>query len=72
MKHKEMQKRELTNDLIFQQLFGKEGHEKYTRGLLEEILKMQIEDLTLDTNKRLQGDYVDEKIRKNRCLCKTK
>ena len=52
----------LTNDILFQRLFGKIGNENITKGFLEKILGIEIEDLTLDTNKRLIGKQVKDKI----------
>lgn len=52
----------VTNDLIFQRIFGKSGNEIITKGFLEKILGIKIESLTLDTNKRLIGKLQDDKI----------
>lgn len=52
----------VTNDLIFQRIFGKVGNENITKGFLEKLLGIEIESLTLDTNKRLQGELLDDKI----------
>lgn len=52
----------LTNDVAFQCIFGKPGQERITKKLLERILKIEIEDLILDVNKRLLGDAIDDKI----------
>ena len=59
-----MDKEELTvtNDLVFQQIFGKVGNEEITKGFLERILGIKIKSLTLDTNKRLIGNNIYEKI----------
>lgn len=51
-----------TNDIVFQRMFGREGQEKITKKFLERILGIEIESLTLDTNKRLIGKYIDDKI----------
>lgn len=56
------EKLKVTNDLVFQRIFGKVGNERVTKKLLERILGISIEDLTLDTNKRLIGDETDNKI----------
>ena len=53
---------ELTNDLLFQRVFGKVGNENITKGFLEKVLGIEIESLTLDTNKRLIGENLDDKI----------
>src|SRR5699024_4396282 len=45
----------LTNDIVFQRIFGKVGNENITKAFLEKILGIKIEELTLDTNKRLIG-----------------
>ena len=49
------QRKELkvTNDLVFQSIFGKVGNEHITKGFLEKILNIKIESLTLNVNKRL-------------------
>ena len=52
----------LTNDVAFQCVFGKTGQEKITKRIIERILKIEIEDLTLDVNKRLLGEAIDDKI----------
>ncbi|MCI8396220.1 MAG: Rpn family recombination-promoting nuclease/putative transposase [Clostridia bacterium] len=46
----------VTNDILFQYIFGKIGHEQITKGFLEDILGIQISSLSLDTNKRLIGE----------------
>ncbi len=53
---------DVTNDLVFQRIFGKVGNEEITKGFLEKILGIQIDELTLDTNKRLIGEEIDDKI----------
>ena len=53
---------EVTNDLVFQRIFGKVGNEDITKGFLERILGIEIDELTLDTNKRLIGNEIDDKI----------
>ncbi len=52
----------LTNDILFQRVFGKVGNERITKLFLQKILGIQIEELQLDTNKRLIGEMVDNKI----------
>lgn len=52
----------LTNDVAFQCVFGKPGQEKITKRFIERILNIEIEDLTLDVNKRLLGEAIDDKI----------
>ena len=67
---------DVTNDLVFQRIFGKVGNEEITKGFLERILGIEIDELTLDTNKRLIGDEIDDKIGrvdvKARLKCGTK
>ena len=53
---------DVTNDLVFQRIFGKVGNEQITKNFLEKLLGIEIENLTLDTNKRLIGQFVDDKI----------
>ena len=53
---------DVTNDLVFQRIFGKVGNEEITKVFLERILGMEIDELTLDTNKRLIGNEIDDKI----------
>ena len=62
MEEKIIREMEVTNDLVFQRIFGKVGNEEITKGFLESILDIQIDELTLDTNKRLIGEKVDDKI----------
>ena len=52
----------LTNDLVFQRVFGKVGNENITKAFLEKVLGIEIESLTLDTNKRLIGERLEDKI----------
>ena len=52
----------LTNDLVFQRIFGKVGNENITKAFLEKVLGIEIESLTLDTNKRLIGERLEDKI----------
>ena len=52
----------LTNDIVFQRIFGKVGNENITKAFLEKILGIKIEELTLDTNKRLIGEEIEDKI----------
>jgi len=53
---------DVTNDLVFQRIFGKVGNEQITKNFLEKLLGTKIESLSLDTNKRLIGEFVDDKI----------
>ena len=50
----------LTNDLVFQRIFGKVGNENITKAFLEKVLGIEIESLTLDTNKRLIGERPED------------
>lgn len=50
------------SDIVFQRLFGQEGQEKVTKKFLERILGIEIKSLSLDTNKRLIGNYLDDKV----------
>lgn len=51
----------VTNDLMFQKIFGKVGNENITKGFLEKLLGIEIESLTLDVNKRMQGEILENK-----------
>ena len=51
----------VSNDLIFQKIFGKVGNESITKRLLEKILGIKIKELTLNTNKRMQLPKLDNK-----------
>ena len=53
---KEQSKLQVTNDLVFQRIFGKVGNEEITKGFLESILGIEIKSLELDRNKRMQTD----------------
>lgn len=55
-------KLKVTNDVIFQRIFGKTSNERITKKFLERILGIEIESLSLDTNKRLIGEEIDVKI----------
>lgn len=56
------EKLKVTNDVIFQRIFGKARNERITKKFLERILGIEIEGLSLDTNKRLIGEELDDKI----------
>ena len=56
------EKIKITNDIVFQEIFGKVGNERITKAFLRKVLGIEIEDLTLDTNKRLYGELIDDKI----------
>ena len=56
-KNKQEQKElQVTNDLVFQRIFGKVGNEEITRGFIESILGIEIKSIDLDRNKRMQID----------------
>ena len=52
----------VTDDRVFQRIFSKVGNENITIGFLEKVLGIEIEDLSLDANKRLIGKENDDKI----------
>ena len=56
------EKLKITNDIPFQEIFGKVGNERITKSLLEKIIGEKIDNLTLDTNKILHGDFAYDKI----------
>ena len=56
------EKLKITNDIPFQEIFGKVGNERITKSLLEKIIGAKIDNLTLDTNKSLLGDFAYDKI----------
>ncbi len=56
------EKLKVTNDIVFQRIFGKTGNEKIIKKFLERILGITIEELSLDTNKRLIGEEINDKI----------
>jgi len=58
----EMMDLKVSNDLIFQRIFGKVGNEPITKSLIEKILGVKINSITLNTNKRMQLDKLDGKI----------
>ena len=51
----------VSNDLVFQKIFGKVGNESITKRLIEKILNVRIDKITLNTNKRMQLDTLDSK-----------
>ena len=52
---------DLKNDIVFQELFGKQKNSKITEHLLTLILEKEIKDIDLDANKRMLGDRQDSK-----------
>lgn len=53
---------DVTNDTVFQRIFGRVGNEEITKHFLEKILGIKIKSLSLDANKRLIGEEIDDKI----------
>lgn len=53
---------ELKNDIVFQELFGKQKNCEITRHLLSLILQKEINNLDLDVNKRMLGNRKDSKV----------
>lgn len=53
---------ELKNDIVFQELFGKQKNSKITGHLISLILEKEIYNLDLDVNKRMLGNREDSKI----------
>lgn len=52
---------ELKNDLVFQELFGKQKNSNITSHLLSLILNREIYNVDLDVNKRMLGNSPDAK-----------
>lgn len=52
---------ELTNDLVFQELFGKQKNKEITSHFLSLILKREIYNVDLDANKRMLGNRQNSK-----------
>lgn len=52
---------ELKNDLVFQELFGKQKNSQITSHLLSLILGRKIYNIDLDVNKRMLGNRPDSK-----------
>ena len=52
---------ELKNDLVFQELFGKQKNSNITSHLLSLILNKEIYNIDLDVNKRMLGNRPDSK-----------
>lgn len=52
----------LKDDIVFQELFGKQKNSEITRHLLSLILQREIYNIDLDVNKRLLGNRHDSKI----------
>ena len=52
---------DLKNDIVFQELFGKQKNSKITEHLLTLILEREIKNIDLDVNKRMLGERQDSK-----------
>ena len=52
---------ELKNDLVFQELFGKQKNSEITGHLISLILERKVKNVNLDLNKRMLGDREDSK-----------
>ena len=52
---------ELTKDLVFQELFGKQKNKEITSHLLSLILEREIKNIDLDVNKRMLGNNENSK-----------
>ena len=52
---------ELKNDLVFQEVFGKQKNSKITGHLLSLILERKVSNVNLDLNKRMLGNRIDSK-----------
>ena len=52
---------ELKNDLVFQELFGKQKNSEITGHLISLILEREVKNVNLDLNKRMLGDRQDSK-----------
>lgn len=50
----------LKNEVIFKKIFGKKGNENLLKIFLESILETQIESLTVDLDRALSSDILDE------------
>ena len=53
---------DLTNDVVFQALFGEVGNERITKKLLENILNEKIESVDLSQNPILRRETIDDKM----------
>ena len=53
---------DLQNDIVFQELFGKQKNKHITQRLLSLILEKPIYNIDLDVNKRMLGDRKNSKI----------
>ncbi len=51
-----------TNDYIFKRIFGYVGNEHITKDLLESILKIKLNSISLDENTILEKDLASDKI----------
>lgn len=53
---------ELKNDYTFKRVFGFNGNEQITKGLLNSILDNKVTDINLDCNKILERDLYNDKL----------
>ncbi len=54
-------KLDLKDDLVFQKIFGSPENSEITSHFLSLILKRDINNINLDANKNLLGEYIDGK-----------
>lgn len=52
---------QLKNDIVFQELFGRQKNREITRHFISLILQREIKDIDLDVNKRMIGNRKDAK-----------
>ena len=52
----------LKDDIVFQELFGKQKNSAITQHLLSLILQKEIYNIDIDVNKRMLGNRKDSKI----------
>ena len=52
---------DVKNDVVFQEIFGKQKNSQITQNLLSLILERKIENVDLDINKRMLGNRIDSK-----------
>ena len=51
-----------TNDYIFKRIFGKEGNEEITKGLISAIIGKEIKKIELNESRILEKDLRDDKV----------
>ena len=52
----------LKNDIVFQEVFGKQKNSEITKHLISLILQREIENIELDTNRIMIGNHKDSKV----------